>query len=139
MGDGDESQASGRARDPQAPSRVVGSASNMTSDWHRLIQAFGAWPAPSECAGLKENYDQVLSETGNMIEEIVSVVSNIGEDPMSAIGKLEQMRGKSSSRIDARAKQVDDGVADLCRKYDTPKWFEVKSDFGGGSLSSLGF
>lgn len=138
MGEGGEEAPQVHARDPQAPGRVVGSASGMMSDWRRLIQAFDAWPAPAECADLKADYDRVLNETGNMIGEIVEVVQNIGEDPMSAIGKLEQMRGKSSNRIDSFARSVDQGVAGLCRKYDTPKWFEVKSDFGGGSLSSFG-
>ncbi len=131
-------QPQSQARDPQAPGRVAGSANDMKTDWHRLIQAFNARQAPSECAEMKEEYDRVLRETGSMIEEIVSVVENIGEDPMSAIGKLEGMQGKSTSRIDSHAKSVDRAVGRICEKYDTPKWFDVKSDFGGGSLMSLG-
>lgn len=138
-GEGD-SQPQAQAKDPQAPGRVVGSANDMKTDWHRLIQAFDAKPAPAECAELKEKYDRVLSETGNMISEIVSVVQNVGDDPMGAIGKLEGMQGKSSSRIDSYAAGVDRGVASICSKYDTPKWFTIKTDISGGGspLMSLG-
>jgi hypothetical protein len=138
-GEGD-GQPQAQAKDPQAPGRVVGSANDMKSDWRRLIQAFDAKPAPAECAEMKEQYDRVLNETGNMIEEIVSVVQNIGDDPMGAIGKLEGMQGKSTGRIDSFARNVDQGVASICSKYDTPKWFSVKTDFGGGGsmLMSLG-
>jgi len=137
-GDMEEGQTTDRARDPQAPCRVASSAGGMMDEWNRLARAFDDRPAPPECVDLKAMYDQVLRETATMIQEIVAVVENIGDDPMSAIGKLERMRGKSPGRIDSAAMKVDRGVETLCNKYETPKWFEVKSDFGGGSLSSLG-
>jgi len=125
-------------RDPNGPNRVAQDANRMKTDWNNLSQLFNSKRAPAECQTLQRTYNQVINETGSMIQEIISVVANVGDNPMGAIAKLQGMVGKSNSRIDAVAGKADQGVADICSKYSTNKWFSIKKDFGESAFGKLG-
>ncbi len=125
-------------RDPNGPNKVAQDANRMKADWNQLNRFFNSKKAPAECRSLQQTYNRVINETGNMITEIVSVVADVGDNPMGAVARLQGMVGKSNSRIDAVAGRADQGVADLCSKYNTEKWFSIKKDFGESAFGKLG-
>ena len=136
LDDGDEGNA---RKDPGAPNKVAQDANRMKNEWIRLIQTFNSRKPPaSECVAMRNSYDQVLRETGNMIQEIIGIVANVGDNPMAAVGKLQSMIGTSSNRIDTYAQRVDQAVADICKKYETEKWFSIKKDIGDSLVTKLG-
>lgn len=139
---GDESsddKATETRKQNERAQRVGGDMQTMQQAWRTLLNAFDSVPAPAECASIKSNYDQVISQTGSMIMEIVGHIKSASNDPQSAISALTAMQGTSKSKIDVPARASDKGVENVCRKYDTVKWFDIASDVGGGTMSQLGF
>jgi hypothetical protein len=110
----------------------------MRQQWVSLLSFFNSKKAPAECVTMRNQYDQVVRETGTMIMEIIDIAQNASADTKGAISRLQSMMGKSKNRIDVPAAKVDDGVKEICRKYDTTKWFDIKPDFGGGLTQKLG-
>lgn len=125
-------------RNPDGPAQVAQGAGRMAREWAQLAQFFNAKAPPAECRPLAQTYNQVLDETGSMIQEIVGIVSGAGGNPLGAVARLQSMLGKSGSRIDAAAERADRSVAAICGRYKTPKWFSIAKDFGEGALSNIG-
>ncbi len=112
---------------------------SMTRAWVSLNDEFLSVPPPEECVPIRNQYDQVLRETGAMILDIVQAVDNASTDREGALQALLSMKGKSEERIGRPAERTDQGVAQICDKYETRKWFSISRDFGGGGLlKSLG-
>ncbi len=139
MDDGsDDSQAADKARENQRAGRVSGDMATMQQAWKTLLSAFDAVPAPAECVGIKANYDQVVGQTGTMILEIVAKIKSASTDPQGALSALTAMQGTSKAKIDVPAHAADSGVADVCKRYDTTKWFDIQSDVGSGVMGQIG-
>jgi hypothetical protein len=113
---------------------ALAKARAMQEEWPVLIQFFVSKPPPAECVPVRDRYDQVLRETAGMINDIIKIVVDSDKDPAAAIAKLEAMKGKSKNMIDKPALAADDGVAAICRKYNTKKWFDIQGDTGSGLL-----
>lgn len=126
--------------DGAAPDKnsLVVDAKSKREEWKKLNDYFLSYPPPAECAPIQASYTQALGETGAMIVEILDAVSLASESPEQAIAALTKMQGTSGGRIDTLAKQTDDQVGDICRKYETRKWFGISGDVGGGFMSKLG-
>jgi hypothetical protein len=126
--------------EPRSPAQTVrADIGAMESAWKTLDREFQSVPPPAECIPIKASYDQTLGETGAMIVHIVDQVSRADEDRDGALNALMKMRGTSSERIGKPARNTDDMVYQICRKYNTRKWFAIRSDFGSGILSKIGF
>ena len=113
---------------------AVETAETMQKEWVKLTDYFNSKAPPAECVHLRDKYDQVVRETGGMMKDIVEVVTGSQDNPAAAITKLEGMKGKSKNLIDKPALETDDGVAQICSKYKTRKWFDIQGDTGGGGL-----
>ena len=100
--------------------------------WTELTTFFNSVPPPAECAPIRNEYDQVVRETGAMMADIVGVVADAGSNPQSALASLMRMQGKSKDRVDKPAAETDGLVGEICRKYNTRKWFDIQGDVGGG-------
>jgi len=125
-------------RNPEGPQQVAQDTSRMKNDWGQLSRFFNSKTPPAECLALARTYSQVVNETANMIQEIVSIVANVGDNPMGAVARLQSMAGTSASRIDAAADKADRSVAEICGRYKTDKWFSIRKDFGENALGKLG-
>ncbi|MFI5386596.1 MAG: hypothetical protein ACHQ50_10805 [Fimbriimonadales bacterium] len=136
---GDDSQAAEKQKQNERAQHVGGDMGTMRQAWQTLLTAFDSVPAPAECVGIKANYDQVIGQTGTMILQIVGQIKSASSDPQAAIAALTAMQGTSKSKIDVPARAADSGVADVCKRYDTVKWFDITSDVGSGVMSQLGF
>jgi hypothetical protein len=135
-------EAGGSDPDPNRKTtvqRTVDESDQMRQDWIKLRDFFNSKAPPAECVPIRDNYDQVLRETGGMIGDINDIVNGMGDNAKDAITKLQALTGKSKKNIDIPAAQTDDGVKQICRKYNTNKWFDIKPDFGGSSLEKIGF
>jgi hypothetical protein len=122
----------------QSKSEKVGrSAAEKRQQWKELNDFFLSVPPPSECTPIQASYTQTLGETGAMIVEILDALELAQESPEKAISALTKMQGTSGGRIDEFAKQTDSQVGDICSKYQTPRWFSITPDVGGGILSGL--
>jgi hypothetical protein len=131
---GDDSDA-----EPAPPTQgVLDDSARFESEWAALKQEFASLEPPAECVPIRNAYARTLAETGGMIAEIAGIVSSASADPQAAVAALSKLQGTSSSRIDVAAVETDRGVADVCRRYDTAKWFSIRADVGGGALSKLG-
>jgi hypothetical protein len=119
--------------------RVGGDMASMQTAWRTLLATFDSVPAPAECVGIKSNYDSVIGQTGVMIMDIVGQIKSASNDPQAAVQALTAMQGTSSSKIDVPARAADQGVNGVCKRYDTPKWFDIQSDVGSGAMARLGF
>lgn len=123
---------------PSKTESLAMSAEDKRREWRELSVYFMSVPAPSECAPIQASYAQALGETGAMIVEILEAVEMASESPEKAVAALTKMQGTSGSRIDSLAKQTDTQVGEICRKYETRKWFDIQGDVGGGFLTGLG-
>ncbi|MCX7801052.1 MAG: hypothetical protein N2109_12025 [Fimbriimonadales bacterium] len=106
----------------------------MRQAWVDLHAKFLTRRPPSECLPVADRYDQVLRETGGMMHDILQAVAYAEQDPASALSALQGMKGKSRQMIDAPARDADQGVAEICRRYGVPKWFSIQSDEAGGGI-----
>jgi len=102
--------------------------------WRQLVDAFNAYPPPAECVPVRNDYDQALRETGAMIGDVFTLLNDSATNPDAAIASLSKMQGTSAGRIDTAAKGADRGVAALCEKYETKKWFDLAGDIGNSGI-----
>lgn len=107
-------------------------------EWDSLRQDFLSLPPPPDCAPIQAEYNQVLTETGTMMTEIMDAVSMASENPDAALSALTRMKGTSGGRIDNAAVATDRKVAEVCNKYQVRKWFDIAADVGGGIMGRLG-
>ncbi|HVT11037.1 MAG TPA: hypothetical protein VHE55_02115 [Fimbriimonadaceae bacterium] len=137
--DGNDSVDTERRKQNDRAQAVGGNMATMQQAWKSLLTAFDSVPAPAECQSIKDNYDQVIGQTGSMILDIVGQIKSAANDPQAAVTALTAMQGTSKSRIDVPARASDAGVAKVCKHYDVVKWFDIQSDVGSGTMSQLGF
>lgn len=107
--------------------------------WQELVAFFNSYPPPTECVPIRNDYDQALRETGAMIGDVFALLADSEQNPDAAIAALTRMQGTSAPRIDEAARRADQGVAQICEKYDTRKWFDLAGDIGNsGILTQFG-
>lgn len=127
------------APDPEPPSVSLGKdAASWRAEWARLQEEFQSVAPPAVCVPVRNAYARALDGTAAMISEVVAQVENSAQDPKAAVAALSRLRGTSASRIDVAAAEADRGVGDVCSQYDTPKWFSIQPDVGGGALDRIG-
>jgi hypothetical protein len=125
--------------DQQSPAREIqGQGEEHKKEWLGLHTFFDSKQPPAECVPIRNVYTQCLGETQAMYTEVSEILQSVGDDPKGAVAKLMKMQGKSTDRIDVPGRQTDKLVQEICDKYDTSKWFEVKADIGGGMGGFLG-
>lgn len=110
-------------------------------DWRQLRELFESKPPPSECIPLKAQYEVALRETSGMMMDLMDALdramsSNDPEEMKKVVSELYGMKGKSAP-IDEAGGATDTLLGDLCRKYETRKWFSIARDIGGGGMLGL--
>ena len=107
--------------------------------WDQLVAFFNSKTPPAECAPLASNYNRALSELGGSMGDIADLLNGASKDPASALKKAYAMQGKSPQQIDKYFNGASQKYGDICQKYDTKPWFEIKSDVTmGGNLGIFG-
>lgn len=138
---------SGDPEDQANPSLPAMEQFDMLDEpWKDLIKEFEAVPPPPECQALADNYFRALSEIPGMIGDVQRLLQSLDEaaagSTAAAQAVLEQAyssQGSSYGNIDAYFANADEQLDQICERFNTPKWFDIKTDVGGGLLSRSGF
>jgi hypothetical protein len=128
-----------------SPSDSIGTTvKDMKAPWADVILFFESVPPPAECQNLAHTYDQALDEVRGAMGDIGDILDTSSTDPNGMVQKLTKLQGQSSDTIDRSFKQSDQMVSEICDKYNTRKWFVIKTDVGtpmsasgGGLLPSV--
>ena len=110
----------------------------LRPDWNQLISDFKALPPPAECKPIADDYSRAISEIPEMNSDIGAVLEGASSDPAKALEGAMKLQSTSATVIDKYLSEADGKVADICRKYETRKWFAIKTDVGGGLMGKFG-
>lgn len=115
-----------------------GKFNDLKPEWNKLIADFRAYPPPAECKPIADNFYRAINEIPGMTSDIADILSSAASDPSSALAKAYKLQNTSGNVIDRYLGETDRGVADICEKYHTRKWFQIKTDVGGGLMGKFG-
>ena len=111
---------------------------NFRPPWDRLVTFFNAYPPPAECRPLASDFNRALSEVPGVMGDLGSVLSTASTDPTAALKVVNGMKNTSANDIDKYFGTADSKLGEICAKYETPKWFGIKTDVGGSPLAAFG-
>lgn len=138
---GEESSSSqSQLQNPEMNAQFKRSAPEMRKGWKDITAYFNSKQPPAECIPIKNAYEQCLGETSAMMLQLIGALESASVDEagrQQALSTLYSMLGTSQGKIDVAGEKTDSLVGQVCRKYETYKWFKVSGDIGGG-LGSLG-
>ena len=118
--------------DPSSQSQSLNNATQETFD--ELEYYFDSYPPPTECLPIYNAYKISLSETEANINQISRLMEQAMSTAMSGgstDGVVNDLRGIYSGHrdgIDEHRRQTDLLVQQICDKYRTRKWFNIKAD-----------
>jgi len=110
----------------------------LRPDWNQLLSDFNAFPPPAECKPIADDYSRAINEIPGMNADIGSVLEGASSDPAKALEAAMKLQNTSATVIDKYLGEADSKVGDICRKYETRKWFAIKTDVGGGLMGKFG-
>ena len=111
---------------------------SLRPEWNQLIVDFRALAPPDECRPIADDYFRAISEIPGMNSDLASVLAGVEADPAKALESAMRLQNTSANVIDKNLGSADSRVGDICRKYETRKWFEIKTDVGGGLMGKFG-
>ncbi len=125
--------------DVKSPDKVTqGKFLDLKPDWEHLITYFQSVPPPEECQPIARDFDRSLSEIPGMTDDVADVLNTVQTDPTAALTKINTLKSKSYNSIDRYFARCDERVTEICKKYQTRKWFNIKSDVAGaGGITGL--
>jgi hypothetical protein len=124
--------------DPKAPHEDLSAQANtMRSEWNGLIQRFRSFPPPQRCRQLAETYDRALVATSLSLLTVTDALGKASSDLHGALSSVQRMQGESYQSVDVPAASSDNQLAEICREYDTDKWFVIHADIAG-QIGSIG-
>ena len=126
--------------DPRAS--IEKTIKGMAEPWRDLEKEFMTTGPriPSECQPLASAYDRALTDIPSWIDEISGMM--MGFDPTApnpqanvkdARAKGRDIKGQHKLSVDASLANSDRMLADICRKYETAKWFDINTGTLAGS------
>lgn len=126
---------------PSTADKVHEQVEDARSAWRAIRDEFTSMPPPAECTPIRDQYEIALRETSGMMIDLLSALdramtSDNVEDKQKIVSELYAMKGTSAS-IDKAGQATDGLLADICRKYETPKWFGIAGDIGGGGMTAM--
>lgn len=139
---------------PEVP--VKSQITDLAAPWKDLIKDYQAVPPPPECQRLADEYFSGLNEIPGMMSDVQGVIDSVsqmasGNAPTdsnspspdqtekSALDKAYSMQGTSGASIDSHFSTSDQMLGQICDQYNTPKWFSITPDVGGGMLGKSSF
>jgi hypothetical protein len=126
------------AEDSSPSDTARASFDQLRPDWTQLIADFQSKAPPAECKPIADDYLRAISEIPGMNSDLAAVLEGASTDPAKALEAAMNLQNKSGGVIDRYLGETDGKVADICRKYETRKWFSIKSDVGGGLMGKFG-
>lgn len=128
----------GEGDSPQPTDTAKAKFDDMRPEWNRLIADFNSYPPPAECKPIADDFYRAVSEVPGMNSDLAEILTGAAQDPASALEKVYKIQNTSVNVIDKFFGEADERIGRICRKYETRKWFEIKTDVGGGLMSKFG-
>lgn len=111
---------------------------DLRPEWNQLIADFRSYPPPAECRPIADDYNRALSEIPGINADLAQILSGASQDPAASLEQVMKLQNTSANVIDKNLASTDQKVNDICRKYQTRKWFDIKTDVGGGLMGKFG-
>ncbi|MBN9503054.1 MAG: zinc ribbon domain-containing protein [Armatimonadetes bacterium] len=111
---------------------------DLQPEWNQLISDFRSYPPPAECKPIADDYSRALLEVPGVTSDIANILTNAMDNPQEALQRAYKLQNTSQNVIDKYFRESDNKVGNICSKYNTSKWFSIKSDVGGGLMSKFG-
>ena len=132
-------QSSEREGDEEPSGYAKGKINNLRPRWEELIAFFRSVPPPAECRPIANDFDRAISEIPGMMGDLGDILNSAAEDPQSALQKVKKIQNSSYGDIDIYFGRCDQKVSQICNKYNTHKWFNIKTDvLAGGMMGKFG-
>lgn len=135
-------QSSDDDKDQEPSGYAKGKILDLRPKWEQLIQYFNSVKPPEECQATADDYNHALGEIPGMMGDLGDILNGASTDPESALKTVKKIQNSSYGDIDRYFLRTDEKVSQICTKYETQKWFNVKGDVlaGGmmGKFSGLG-
>ncbi|MBX7133629.1 MAG: zinc ribbon domain-containing protein [Fimbriimonadaceae bacterium] len=126
--------------DPDAPDNPTAGVNDflpiekMTADWKELRRKFNQEgpPCPEECKPLRDEYDTALAQVPGVLSDINAIAGDLFDPAKKEkIKDLREVQKSHRDYIDKPLTKSDRLVGEICDRYDTKKWFDIKVDSGG--------
>ncbi|HRI45255.1 MAG TPA: zinc ribbon domain-containing protein [Fimbriimonadaceae bacterium] len=120
--------------DPEASIEKFMPIEKMIGQWKALRRRFNEEgpPVPAECRDLRDHYDGVLMQVPGVMKDIATIAGNVFDPSKSQKMKdLREVQREHRQYIDEPLRRSDDILGQICDRYDTRKWFDIKVDSGG--------
>jgi len=127
--------------DPEAGIESFMPIEKMMGQWKDLRKRFNEEgpPVPEECRALRDHYDGVLMQVPGIMKDIGAIAGNVFDPAKSQkVKDLREVQREHRQYIDEPLRASDRLLGEICDRYDTRKWFEIKVD-GGGLMGLPGF
>ncbi|MEZ0325985.1 MAG: hypothetical protein ACAH95_08755 [Fimbriimonas sp.] len=119
----------------QAPGQYTkGKVLDLRPKWTELIGYFRSKTPPEECRTMAGDFDRALSEIPGMMGDVGDILNSADADPAAAMKLAKKLQNSSYSDIDRYFARTDEKLGQICKKYNTNKWFNVASDVMGGGM-----
>jgi hypothetical protein len=129
-------QASEEGEDQPPAEYTKGKVLDLRPKWNELITYFRSVPPPDECRPIAEDFDRALSEIPGMMGDVGDILNSADEDPTAALKLAKKLQNSSYGDIDRYFARTDEKVSQICKKYNTNKWFNIAPDVMTGGMMS---
>ena len=115
-------QANDEGTDEAPGQYTKGKVLDLRPKWTELIAYFRSMPPPDECRPMAEDFDRALTEIPGMMGDVGDI--------------LNKLQNSSYGDIDRYFARTDEKLSQICKKYNTNKWFNVAPDVMAGGMMS---
>lgn len=112
---------------------------DLIAEWEALRGKLNSVAVPAECAPLYQNYHGSFVN----LQQQIAALKDIGSDLFGTFQKggqqaaVKQAEGVSKGHtqsVDDLLIRSDEQLGEICDKYSERKWFDIRSDLGGGMM-----
>lgn len=129
----------GEAANSEPSGYAKGKILDLRPRWEELITKFNSYPPPDECKPLADDFNRAIGEIPGMMGDLGEILNGASADPMSSLQKVKKMQNSSYGDVDRYFLRSDEKLGQICGKYDTHKWFNIKGDvLAGGMMGRFG-
>lgn len=117
---------------PSSQSDNINAKTDKT--FEELAMYFDSYPPPTECLPIYNAYKISLSETEANVHQISQIMDQAFSSAMQGgstdqmVDDLKNIYSGHKDGVDEHRRQTDILVQQICDKYRTRKWFNIKSD-----------
>lgn len=132
-------QSEGGEGDEAPSSYAQGKILDLRPKWQQLVTFFNSVPPPAECRPIANDFNRAIGEIPGMMGDLGEILNGAMADPTTALQNVKRIQNSSYGDIDRYFQRTDEKVGQICSKYNTRKWFNIKADvLAGGMMGKFG-